>query len=113
VLLLISVKTQANHILLQEGNAGEWGRAACRVGLLPRINRPRRHVTHTKPAPVQAPPPPAPRLRVLRPRSPLFECDSETESDLDSPTSSGALRVRAASPQLPRRLLWLPPLGAP
>ena len=69
-----------------------------RVGLLPRIVRPRHHVTHTRtPAALSARQQAGPggvlrTLRVLRPRPALtFDSDSDEDADLDSPTSSSTL----------------------
>ncbi len=68
---------------------------ARRVGLLPRIVRPRRHVTHTRaaaPPPQQAAGGALRTLRVLRPRPALaFDSDSDEDPDFDSPTSSSTL----------------------
>lgn len=71
----------------------------CRVGLLPRISRPRQYVTNPKPAPpLKSVPAGLPMLRVLRPRPSTEESDDSGDEsfmhDPDSPTSSSTLSVR-------------------
>ena len=83
----------------------------CRVGLLPRVSRPREYVTDPRPAhkPRQAPAG-RPVVRVLRSRLPVAEDsdDSGDESymhDSDSPTSSSTLSVSPRPMQRPGRKL--------
>ena len=71
----------------------------CRVGLLPRVSRPRQYVTNPKPAPrPKGVPAGLPMLRVLRPRPSTEESDDSGDEssmhDPDSPTSSSTLSVR-------------------
>jgi hypothetical protein len=71
----------------------------CRVGLLPRISRPRQFVTNPKPAPrPKGVPAGLPMLRVLRPRPSTEESDDSGDEssmhDPDSPTTSSTLSVR-------------------